>query len=948
MRILWVFIAAFSFAGESDFIQNARQLTFEGKRAGEGYFSADGNKMVFQSERDENNPFYQIYLLDLTNGDTEKVSPGTGKTTCAWIHPDGDRILFASNHQNPEAIAQQKAELEFRASGKEKRYSWDYDPSYELWSKDLKTGKIDRLTDALGYDAEASYSPDGRWIVFSSNRHIFEQELSKEQQELLERDPSVFLELYIMRSDGSDVRRLTNTLGYDGGPFFSPDGGSICFRRFREDGAVAEIYTMNTDGSNLKQLTRLDVMSWAPYYHPSGKYLIFATNRHGFANFELYLVDREGKKDPVRVTETDGFDGLPVFSPDGDTLSWTSTRTGNKQAQIFWADWNHEHAMAALGLTEAAVSLPETKAAVSEEDIRAHVAYLSSPELAGRLTGTEGEQLATAYVAEVFESLGLKPEGDQGSFYHSFDFVSGAELADDCRFMIDGKSLETDKDWRPLAFSANGHFGPAPVAFAGYGIYAPKEGTLDAYDSYTHMDVKGKWVLVFRYQPSDVNGEATRRLNRYADLRFKAMTAKDQGAVGILVAPGPLADVKEELVPLGFDASLSASGLPAISITNAQAEMLIAKAGKDMTELQKTLDSGDLVMGFDVPGIEVEAQVRVNHVKNKGRNVLGRLQSGDQPARKVVLIGAHVDHLGMGEQGHSLAKGEEKGAYHPGADDNASGVAGVLEIAEYLAGLKEAGTLDVSHDFLFAAWSGEEMGLLGSNHFAATYAGEGNELSSVMQAALNMDMIGRMEDKVVLQGLGSSPRWAAEIERRNVPFGLPIVTQQDAYLPTDATSFYLKGVPVLSAFTGSHSEYHTPRDTADLLNYEGIRKIAAFMGAVAKSVAKDPEPLEYVKMERTKNAGRIGGLRAYLGTIPDYANTDIQGVLLSGVSKNGPAEKAGLQGGDVIVELAGKDVANIYDYTYAIQELKVGKTTSVTVMRDGEKHKLSVTPESRD
>ena len=312
---------------EADFLSNIRQLTFEGKRSGEGYFNADGSKMIFQSEREEGNPFYQIYLMDLETGDQECVSPGVGKTTCAWIHPDGKRVLFASTHTDPKSKDLQAQEYKERAESKVRRYSWDYDEHYDIWEYSLADKAMKNLTNTRGYDAEGGWSPDGKKIVFASNRAAYEGKLSKEDEERLKIDKQYFMDIYVMDSDGSNVKRLTDVPGYDGGPFFSSDGKRICWRRFTPKGDIAEVWTMNTDGSDQKQLTKLGAMSWAPYFHPSGDYLVFTTNLNGFANFELYIVDTAGTHEPVRVTTTDGFDGLPVFSPDGKKLAWTSGRT---------------------------------------------------------------------------------------------------------------------------------------------------------------------------------------------------------------------------------------------------------------------------------------------------------------------------------------------------------------------------------------------------------------------------------------------------------------------------------------------------------------------------------------------------------------------------------------------------------------------------------------------
>jgi Tol biopolymer transport system component len=359
LRCVLVFTAAFTAAArwsgaqgegysENDFLSRTRRLTIEGRRAGEGYFSPDGKHLVFQSEREEGNPFYQIYDLDLTTGDTKRISPGTGKTTCAFFQAGTGNILFASTHHDPRSLELQKEELDMRAAGKERRYSWDYDPEMELYLYHSDSGDLTRLTNARGYDAEASFSPDGEWIVFSSMREAYARELSAEERKTLEVNPAYFSDIYVMRADGSALKRLTDVPGYDGGPFFYGDGSRIVWRRFDAAGLLADVWTMNRDGSDPRQVTDFHAMSWAPYVHPSGQYLFFASNKLGFTNFEIYIVDLEGEKEPVRVTYADGFDGLPVPSPDGKELAWTSNRAGGAGGQIFMARWNHEKALQAL------------------------------------------------------------------------------------------------------------------------------------------------------------------------------------------------------------------------------------------------------------------------------------------------------------------------------------------------------------------------------------------------------------------------------------------------------------------------------------------------------------------------------------------------------------------------------------------------------------------------
>ncbi|MCR9291541.1 MAG: M28 family peptidase [bacterium] len=1057
---------------QAELLSEIRQLTFAGKRAGEGYFSADGQQLVFQSEREPDNPFFQIYMMDRETGDTRRVSPGHGKTTCAWIHPSGEQVLYASTQFDPDALQKQKDEIDFRASGQERRYSWDYDPTYELVVWDAKTGAYQKLTEVEGYDAEASYSADGNWICFASNRRAYSGELSDEEQKLFEVDPASAMDIYLMRADGSGLRRLTDAIGYDGGPFFSPDGSKICWRRFSPDGATAEIMTMDVDGSNPQAITRLGAMSWAPFYHPSGDYLIFATNLHGFANFELYLVDARGEREPVRVTYREGFDGLPVFTPDGATLVWTSNG-GSSQSQLYEAEWNDGRARELLGLEasgqgidegaqQAALAAEATAPGFEPQDVGRHVDYLCRPELGGRMTGTPGEQRATAYVAAYLESLGLVPAGSDGSFFHDFEFVSSVRLGEQNRLACNGQSYEVNEQWRPVFFSREGEVEPSAIVCAGYGIVAPAEEGQEEYDSYVHLDVQDKWVLVFRQMPQDISPERRQQLARFSGARYKAMVARDRGARGLIFVSGPNSQLRSRVMPLSMDGTLGGTSLSVVSVADEVAAEWFTTAGKDIKEVQSQFDSGEPQMGFELEGSQLSALVDVEPVTSRGRNVLALLQTGSEPADELVLVGAHIDHLGTGQGGGSLATDDEAGGVHRGADDNASGVACVLEIAQYLADQVRSGKLDSKRDVLIAAWSGEELGLRGSSAFAEEFydlypqrmkhlmshahAGHGAAahgssahgssahgssahgspahgspahsetahsetahsetahsetahgdavhgdavhgdavpagrsphavealeieadaaaeqanlhattdvavvqagalpLYPAIAACVNLDMVGRLREKLVLQGIGSSPAWKSIIERRNAVARLALTLQDDCHLPTDASTFFLHGVPILSAFTGSHAEYHTPRDVPELLNYEGAADVAKLMALVTRDLLMSEAAPEY--QDQPAQPEMRANLTAYLGTVPDYAQEDVTGVKLGGVTKGAPAEVSGVKAGDVIVELAGRKIESIYDYTYAIEALKVGQETEIKVKRGEETTLLKITPASR-
>jgi Zn-dependent M28 family amino/carboxypeptidase len=274
-------------------------------------------------------------------------------------------------------------------------------------------------------------------------------------------------------------------------------------------------------------------------------------------------------------------------------------------------------------------------------------------------------------------------------------------------------------------------------------------------------------------------------------------------------------------------------------------------------------------------------------------------------------------------------------------------VAGVLEAAQYLAAMKRAGRLRAKRDIVFAAWSGEEIGLLGSTAFVKSRRGlaGGDRINPPIAACLNMDMIGRLRESLVLQGVGSSPVWPREIERRNAPVGLPIRLVDDCFLPTDATPFYMAGVPILSAFTGAHGDYHSPRDTADKVDAKGAARVAKLMALIARGLVMAEEAPAYVEVPFDGSSSRSKA-KVALGTMPDYG-AEVTGAKLAGVRKGSPAEKAGVKTGDVVVELAGVKVTDLRTYMQALDAMKPGETYSMIVERDGKRVTLSVTPEAK-
>ena len=953
--------------GEAEFLSRVRQLTLDGRRSGEGYFSPDGKHIIFQSEREKHNPFYQIYTMDMQSGDVVRVSPGHGKTTCAFFRPNCDEVLFASSHVDPKVKSKQKAELDFRASGKTRRYSWDYDEQMDIFSFKRDGTEPKRLTTAHGYDAEGAYSPDGKKIVFCSIRDAYgEAKLTAKEQARLKMDASYFGEIYIMNADGSGQKRLTEMKGYDGGPFFSPDGKRIIWRHFTEKGDTADIFTMKIDGTDIRRLTDFKAMSWAPYYHPSGEYVVFASNKLGFSNFEVYLVDTEGKRVPVRATHTDGFDGLPVFSPNGEQLMWTSTRTADKKSQLFIARWNHAGALTALGKApKRAVAIEEgvsdyvqtcegekaveLEAGISEADIKKQIEIIASDAFEGRDTSSEGIRKARDYIITQLKDLDLKPADKEGTYTHPMSFKYGVDIIKGKNHLAitgkDGKEskFEIGKDFNPMAFSVNNTV-ESEVVFAGYGLgVAGKPGV--GYDSYAGLNCTNKMVLVLRYVPEDVKPERRRQLMASAALQRKATLARKHGAKGVIIVSGPNSDNAGKLIPVNYIRRSASSGVVAISGNHKLANKLLAAAGKgDLKKIQTGLDRENphAPFGFELPGVKIRVTSALKQVQRHDKNIIAILPPGvktDNP--EYVMIGAHYDHLGYND-GSINPKGGNPGRIHNGADDNGSGTVTLLELAAWLAEERKKHPEKFKRGIIFCWWTGEELGLIGSAQYAK------NPLIPFKQvsAYVNLDMVGRLKNnKLIVQGLGTSSVWKKIIEKRNVAAGFSLKLENAPPRNTDNGSIDPKGVPSLAIFTGLHKDYHKPTDDPATLNYEGMERIAQFTGRILLDLAGEMKRPDYIKVKQGSAPAR-GNLNAYTGVIPDYSS-EVDGLQITSASAGGPAAKAGIKAGDIVIKFDGKDIKNIYDYTAVLGAIKAGKETKITVLRDKKKLELKITPTVR-
>lgn len=934
---------------EVEFYTNQRQITFEGPKSGEGYFSADGTKMILQSERHPNNPFYQMYILDLKTGKIDRLSPGQGKTTCGWIHPNLKKAMWSSTHQDPDWEKKQNEEWESRKNPVKGKYSWSYDEQYDIFESSLDGKNIKRLTKELGYDAEGSYSPDGQWIAFASNRTGYSASLTGDDKKLFEKDPSSQMEIYIMKSDGTQVRRLTDHIGYDGGPFFSADGKKITWRRFDRTGATAEIFTMNTDGTDQKQVTRLNAMSWAPFYHPSGKYIIFATSVLGYSNFELFIVDSEGKQKPVRVTKDEGFDGLASFSPDGKSLTWTH-RNEKGESQIYLSDWNHGKALSALQISDTepqdSFKLATTKLSkdIDVNDLKKMVTYLASVKMSGRLPGSPEETELTRDIAATFKKWGLvAPKAKRlDGFIHQFDIVTSIQLKQKNEFSANQKPYELNREFRPISLSKSGAFEAKPFLFVGYGLKASATDNLPALNDYEKLDVKNKWVILFKDYPTQVSKELRNHLIPFSSLAHKITVAKNMGAYGVIVIDNPNLINKDKITAARFDGAPTT--LPALEISLKVFLELMNLTDEQYANLKVALEKNEPVDKIENNNIKLSASIDFELQKKIAKQVIGFVKSQD-PKAKSLIVGAHMDHLGRGDVGNSLATSDDITPIHFGADDNASGVSAVLELAHYYS--QPANKKNLKHNLYFALWSAEEMGVLGSKSFIEDWESENkSKLKDTFAASLNLDMVGRFKDKLLIQGIGSAQQWSRLTELVSLRSQMPLSVQNDPYLPTDAISFYLGEIPSISFFTGVHSDYHTPRDTAEKINYPGLAKITQVVQQFIQEISiSESIKLSYEKVEGGVRAqGTERSFRIYLGTIPDYSQEGVKGVRISGVSKNSPAEKGGILAKDIIIEFNGKAIDSIHDYVFSLQAAEPNREVALKIRRSSEVITLKVVP----
>lgn len=561
---------------------------------------------------------------------------------------------------------------------------------------------------------------------------------------------------------------------------------------------------------------------------------------------------------------------------------------------------------------------------VTAGDVQYHVNYLASDSLEGRLSGTPGNEKAAGYIAEEFKRFGLQPLGDSGAFMQKFDFVGGINLGANnfLTFQRNGRdtALTLQTDFIPVASSASDSVS-GEVVFVGYGISAEKLN----YDDYATVEVNGKIALALRYSPAGNDPHSS--FGEYEPIRYKALQARQHGAKALLVIAD--ADSAAPALPkLRFDRSATDTGLPVVYITAATADWLLGTSCRD---LAAQINQTKKPKSYAVTGSQAAVVTDLDQDRRVTANVIGKLTGSDPILKEqAVIIGAHYDHLGR--SGEGALDPDKDGQIHNGADDNASGTAGVLELAQYFT----AQSPRPRRSLIFMAYSGEELGLLGSAH----YVKQPTFPLAQTTAMFNMDMIGRMKDSaLVVQGVGTAPQWQSLIERLHQPPQFKLALKPEGPGPSDHSSFYQKNIPVLFFFTNQHEDYHRVTDDAEKINVVDEARILRFIAGLVTEIANQDSVLHFTKAESQQPAMR--GFRVSVGTVPDYA-ADVEGMKLSGVRQGSPAEKAGLQSGDIIIKFGKFTIKNVYDYTYALGEFSPGQQVAVVIKRDAQTLTLTV------
>lgn len=554
--------------------------------------------------------------------------------------------------------------------------------------------------------------------------------------------------------------------------------------------------------------------------------------------------------------------------------------------------------------------------AITPEELKAHLEILAGDELKGRYPGTPEDSLLVSYIARDFKSQGLRFFNEGG--IQSFDFISGIKSGTNNEIILLPSYKADPEAFMPFSFSSSGS-SEGQVVFAGYG-FEFKNDTLDRND-YKGIDVRGKWVLLLRGNP--ISQDMPNAYSQYEKDRDKAMLAKDKGAAGVLLVSGEKFDSGDDLNAMSQKAS--DTGIPCFQIKRSLADTILGSSGKKIADLEAKLAKNPSLPSFETRAI-IRAVSDIAREKTLTANAIAYLEGSDPQLKdQYIVIGAHHDHLGMGGMGSS-SRMPDTTAIHYGADDNASGVASLLEISERLKVEKP------SRSIIFATFGAEEKGLLGSAHFVENCP---VPLEKVI-LMINLDMVGRLHDSILqVGGAGTAAglKTVLENSKKDTYFNLSI--SEAGYGPSDHASFYSKDKPVLFFTTGAHSEYHTPLDRIELINLEGLRDISDYVADLSLSFANMDSTLSFRESgPKESTSGRYRG-KVTFGIMPDVSEEGTAGLKVLAVTPGKPASNGGMKKGDIITAIDNLPVGNIQDYMFRLGKLKPGDRVVVTINRDG-------------
>lgn len=567
-----------------------------------------------------------------------------------------------------------------------------------------------------------------------------------------------------------------------------------------------------------------------------------------------------------------------------------------------------------IGFTASAQkSNPE----ITVEELKENIGYLASDELKGRKSGEPGELMAAEYIREKFKNAGLELLFDNG--FQKFGLVTSAEIGPGNKLNVNGIDFEVEKSFLPYAFSANTTVS-AGVVFAGYGLEVDRD-TLQ-WNDYKDVDVAGKWVLALQGDPDLENQQSP--YIEFSSERSKALFAADNNAAGLILVAGKKFREKDELASLVFDKNSARYSIPILEATREAANKILD--GRTTIEaLENEMDSLKQSISFKTEA-SISATTNAIQKEAETRNVAALLPGNDINLKnEYIVVGAHFDHLGMGGPG-SGSRATDTIAVHNGADDNASGVATIIQLAEKLAAEKSN-----KRSIIFAAFSAEEMGLVGSNFFV----NKPPVKTENIVAMFNFDMVGRLDNSTNTLSIGGS-QTSKESEKlmTDLNTGFELAFSPEGVGPSDHASFYLQDIPVFFVSTGAHPDYHTPLDDAEFINYEGTKKVADYAFLLIENIANRETELTFQEAGPKFQRSRGGKYKVTLGVMPDFAGVEKRGLRIDSVTKGKPADKAGMKKGDIITAIEGKKVGGIHDYMSRLQTMEPGQQISVDIIRD--------------